>query len=127
MIAAAHNAWGRQNAKCPRCREPKLREQWGCDAPAKWPIFSSTCPACLGAGCEECQQKGQVQHYRCPKSQSSGPAFEVIRLASAVEAGFLPTAGGYGDQPSAIMRLIEIALHERAEIERAQAAQAEKK
>ena len=126
MIAAAHNAWGRQNAKCPRCREPKLREQWGCDAPAKWPIFSSTCPACLGAGCEECHNKGQVQHNRCPKSQSSDAASEIIRLASAVEAGFLPTAGGYGDQPGRIMRLIEIALHERGEIERAQ-AQTEKK
>jgi hypothetical protein len=80
----------------------------------------------MGSGCEECKNRGQVQHYRCPKSQSSTAASEILRLAYAVDAGFLPTGGGYGDQPSRIMRLIEIALHERAEIERANAEKAGK-
>ena len=80
----------------------------------------------MGAGCADCANRGQVQNYRCPKSQTTEGALEVLRLAQAIEAGFLPTGGGYGDQPSRIMRLVEIALHERAEIERANAAKAGK-
>lgn len=45
-------------------------------------------------------------------------------MAAAVSAGFLPASGGYGEQPSKIMRLVEIALHEKAEIENAQAQKA---
>lgn len=46
-------------------------------------------------------------------------------MATAVQAGFLPSSGGYGEQPARIMSLIEIALNERAEIDRANAAKAD--
>jgi hypothetical protein len=61
--------------------------------------------------------RGSTLHYRCPKASTSAFGQEVVRIAAAVQAGFLPTTGGYGDQPSRLMRLVEIALHERAQIE----------
>lgn len=69
--------------------------------------------------------RGSIQLDRCPASQTSTLGREVVRMAAAVSAGFLPASGGYGNQPSRIMRLVEIALHEKGEIENARATQAQ--
>jgi hypothetical protein len=114
--------WGTQSAKCPKCREPQLRKQWGCDEAAAWPIYTQSCGSCCGAGCADCQNRGSVAVNRCPFSQTGSYALEIARLASAVEAGFLPTAGGYLDQPAAIMRLVELTLQEKARINGAEQA-----
>lgn len=123
MIAAVHAAYGLQAARCPKCREPALRERWGCDKPAAAPVYQSSCHACFGTtlDCETCGGHGKLMFDRCPSARASRFAREVVSLLGMVkDKGVLPAAGGYGDQPARLMSLIEVAWMEANRLEEAQ-------
>lgn len=49
----------------------------------------------------------------CPKPMADRQAIEIMRLASLYQQGIMPFAGGYYDQPVAVMRAIDLALNAR--------------
>jgi hypothetical protein len=109
---------GTQTAKCPACREPSLRARWGCDADAENPSWEGTCEFCIGSGCPECDGQGVRRRYRCPNSMSGPDGQVALQFATAYDAGFLPSAGSYGEQGHKAMSLIGLVRMERSRIER---------
>lgn len=110
---------GTQSAKCPACREPALRVKFGCDEKARWPVWTSTCPSCLGTGCDVCEKAGELHYYRCPNSMTNDDGRRALEFAMAYENGFLPDEGPYGRQVNSGMTLINLVRMERAKIQRA--------
>lgn len=109
---------GPQEAHCPKCREPALRERWGCDHDARMPVWKGTCEFCLGGGCEKCDGAGERMHFRCPASLGGWEGRRVIERTVAFDLGILPCVGGYEDQTYSGMQAISLARSEQGKIER---------
>lgn len=113
MIAAVHAALGTQTARCPACRRSAaLREEWGCDKPSGREVWSGTCTACLGAGCDACAMRGTAPRERCPSSMTDDEGRAVMRALSAYRNGVLPAEGGWGDQCARGMAMVDLAAME---------------
>lgn len=110
---------GIQAAKCPACREPALRERFGCDKKATNAVWTGTCEFCIGSGCPECANTGERWRYRCPTSMTDDDGRRALEFACAIEIGFLPDNGSYGHQVHSGMNAINLARMEKAKIERA--------
>lgn len=110
---------GTQAAKCPACREPQLRDRFGCDKAAKMPSWIGTCEFCIGRGCDQCANTGDRVHFRCPASMTSDDGRRALEFACAMELGFLPDEGPYGHQCHSGMNCINLVRMEKAKIERA--------
>lgn len=122
---------GTQPAKCPACKEPQLRERFGCDKVARNPVWAGTCEFCIGSGfgargeaCKECEGTGERYRYRCPASMTSDDGRRALEFACAMELGFLPSEGPYGRQVHSGMNCVNLVRMEKAKIERAVADQA---
>ena len=56
------------------------------------------CPACGGAGCEMCNETGEIPLQGCPMDYVTGDIAMVMELADFYEKGLPPVAGGVLDQ-----------------------------
>lgn len=109
---------GVQTARCPACRKsPELRKEWGCDAPAGREVWSGTCAACLGAGCDACGKRGTVPRERCPSSMADSEARAAVRALGAYRNGVLPSDGGWGEQCARGAALLDLAAMEASRCE----------
>ena len=122
-------AWGLSTGdlkqSCRVCRDSaEARRLWGCEGPAKRPVYSIDCPACSGRDCPSCDGRGFVEYYECPNRVADAGAHEAIELFFLMKNGILPAAGGWYDQTigfCAAMRFLSRldAERERREFERA--------
>lgn len=55
------------------------------------------CPACNGAGCEECNA-GRIEIRQCPLELITPDVWDTLHYAALYEKGLPPLAGGSLDQ-----------------------------
>lgn len=111
---------------CRKCSEPgagPLRERWGCEEPARSPVFAVACSACAGDGCIECDGSGERAFYRCPRRVLvDAVRADIMPLVGMyhdyAERNLLPEAGGMRDQAAATLAAFRVIDDERAAIER---------
>jgi hypothetical protein len=124
-------SWGREAdpnkpmPDCTRCRKPGMemtRERWGCDAPAKYPVFTISCSKCSGNDPKcECGGTDRAPVFRCPTATLSSAHPEVMlgvkqfmRAYAFLESRqILPAAGGLNDQSLSFVQACEIVDAER--------------
>lgn len=155
MKALVHLSCDEGIPDCTKCtRDVRLREEFGCDEPAWRPcrcygtdprcedcggtgkiphvVFTVSCSACGGDGCERCDRDGKYGMMRCPKKLVELRP-DVVRAFVACqrfeEHGVLPVAGGTDQQSAPFMFALRIYQHERGVLmeERRKQAEAEKK
>jgi hypothetical protein len=57
-----------------------------------------------------------VQRERCPSAEACDLGRVVLRAWSHIQNGVMPVSGGYSEQPSKLMRLVDIAASERGKM-----------
>lgn len=61
------------------------------------------CPTCDETGCEACDHQGYFYLRQCPKQQIDSELYGMTRLASFLEKGIPPIAGGSLEQSAWFM------------------------
>lgn len=118
-------AYGEGVPDCTRCKKSaELRAEYGCDAPARSPVFYVSCSACWGSGCPECKD-GSFPLYRCPGRLVEGRR-DVQRVFWHLQQEELPSAGGLADQAATFIEARRIYQHERGVIDRERAEKEER-
>lgn len=137
--AAVAQGWGsavsqacrRPFPDCTRCRRPgsvNIRESWGCDAPSRRVVWSSSCPSCTGGDpdCTRCEGRGEVDYNRCPSSIiSEAPPGLRMSLDLLMRAyshydrrNVLPAQGAWLDQSRSFLLAVDLIDAERGWWER---------
>ena len=70
------------------------------------------CPACGGAGCEACGQRGRYEVKKCPARALDARTWLAVRLAEAAARGTWPVAGGLLDQAYAFVEAARLIWHD---------------
>lgn len=105
------------------CRECKQegsddkRKAWGCDAETEAPQFTlDPCPICRAEyeGCPDCGGAGALDVHRCPFAMIEPVHMEICQAVEFLEAGLLPSSGGWADQPATFIDALIICQHEKA-------------
>ena len=118
-------AYGEKIPDCTRCKKSEeLREEYGCDAPARAPVFYVTCSTCWGSGCAACEE-GSFPLHRCPGKLVEGRS-DVQRTFWHLQQEELPSAGGLADQAGTFLEARRIYQHERGVIDRERAEKEER-
>lgn len=66
-----------------------------------------------------------MQRERCPSAEACDLGRVVLRAWSHIQNGVMPVSGGYSEQPSKLMRLVDIAASERGKMVEAEQKAAE--
>lgn len=106
---------------CAVCRNPdqkQKRKEWGCDGPTGTAL-SITCPMCDGntPSCDECGGTARIPFRDCPNRVLTPEHFDVVRTATLMECGVMPTNHGWLDMPQSLMQALQIVARERRRIE----------
>jgi len=114
--------------RCPECRDPAFRKEFGCDEPAERGAFSMTCSRRSGGDdeCKVCGGSGYEDSLRCPASMVNANIMALLDSYRAFRDGHLPAPGAWLDQSATWarwMRLIEAEVGQ-IEVERAKRARA---
>jgi hypothetical protein len=67
--------------------------------------------------CVECGGSGEIDWRRCPPSQAGSFGCSVLELVRTMEAGFLPSSGGWTDQTALAGKCVRLCEAEHARIE----------
>lgn len=112
---------------CVRCRGPRsvaIREFWGCDGPAKYVVWMSSCSTCHGTDleCPDCYGTNRVNQYRCPSSTiSEAPVHLAVHVDLLMrshrhysERNVLPAEGAWLDQSRSYLAAVDLIDAEKA-------------
>jgi hypothetical protein len=72
------------------------------------------CPACHGAGCEDCRD-GKIRIDGCPNRQCQD-MYSFIQLSDLFSKGILPTAGGALDQSASFIEAVQFFESDQAKV-----------
>jgi len=106
---------------------------WGCDEPAKEPIWQVLCWRCDGTDvtCAQCKGMRTVPIPRCPyKSQARDAlqdAFDVCRAIPMLQVGVLPAGDGWLKLPQLFMDALRLVATHKETYDEAEAERRRKK
>jgi len=118
MVALAASL-GRLPVKCGgACKDPKVRERWGCDHDAEPAGYTVHCWYCdgRGVGCEHCEGAGRLPVPRCPTRCRTPDVLLALEAWRWRQDGFLPGAGTWLDQTDQFLDVCRILDVEHARL-----------
>lgn len=73
------------------------------DRPSESEPALLTCPACDGAGCAECEERGELVIVGCPAEQIGADVLLALEMIRLLDKGLPPLAGGALDQTAVFL------------------------